>query len=238
MTHALTLAFTILAMLALSIITVAAANAASSPYRAPPRLRATKVLTKSFQVGWNPESGPGFGVQVLTNSGKSVRTLATSNDYANVGNVASGQKYIVRVRVNAPGAPYAQVAVTTQSTFNQKVAAYVKTLEGVPYVYGGSSPKGFDCSGLTQYVYRHFGVSIQRTADAQFHEFRLESHVHSVPGDLVFFHKTSNPASLVYHVGIYEGGEDMVAAPQTGETVRWESFAWGGNTVGFGTISH
>jgi cell wall-associated NlpC family hydrolase len=58
------------------------------------------------------------------------------------------------------------------------------------------------------------------------------------PGDLVFFHETSNLGSNVYHVGVYEGGENMVDAPHTGERVQWESFAWAGNTVTFGTISH
>jgi cell wall-associated NlpC family hydrolase len=241
MTRTLRLALTVLTVLevlTLSLITTVAANATSAPYQAPSHLYATKVLTSSFQVRWNPESGPGFLVQTLTSSGKSVSAFATSYDYANVGNVASGQKYIVRVRVNVPGAPYAQVAVTTQDSFNQEVAAYVQTLEGVPYVYGGTSPQGFDCSGLTQYVYRHFGENTQRTANAQFLEFRPETHAHSVPGDLVFFHETSNPGSNVYHVGVYEGGENMVDAPHTGERVQWESFAWAGNTVTFGTISH
>ena len=56
----------------------------------------------------------------------------------------------------------------TQS-FNQKAASYVKTFIGrVPYVYGGTSPRsGFDCSGLAQYVYRHYGKSIPRTAEEQ-----------------------------------------------------------------------
>src|SRR5215469_5518380 len=59
-------------------------------------------------------------------------------------------------------------------SFNQKAAAYAKSFVGrVPYRYGGGSPgTGFDCSGLTSYVYRHYGKSIPRTADAQFHRFR------------------------------------------------------------------
>jgi cell wall-associated NlpC family hydrolase len=123
-------------------------------------------------------------------------------------------------------------------SFNQLAAAYAKTLEGIPYVWGGTSKSGFDCSGLTQYVYRHFGKQIQRTADDQFREFAMISHVRARPGDLVFFHDTSDPSSYVYHVGVYEGGEYMVAATHTGGTVEWQSFAWAGDTVTFGTISH
>jgi cell wall-associated NlpC family hydrolase len=123
-------------------------------------------------------------------------------------------------------------------SFNQKVAAYAKRLEGAPYAWGGTTPAGFDCSGLTQYLYRHFGKYIQRTAQDQFLEFRRISHAQARPGDLVFFHETSDPYSYVYHVGIYEGGDNMVAATTYGEGVQWQSFSWAGDTVTFGTITH
>ena len=123
-------------------------------------------------------------------------------------------------------------------SFNQQVAAYVKRLEGIPYRYGGTTTAGFDCSGMTQYVYRHFHKNIARTANAQFREFKRISKASARPGDLVFFHDSSNPGSYVYHVGVYEGGNNMVDSPHTGSTVGLHSFAWAGNTVTFGTISH
>jgi cell wall-associated NlpC family hydrolase len=123
-------------------------------------------------------------------------------------------------------------------TFNQKAAAYATTLEGIPYLYGGTTKQGFDCSGLTQFVYNHDGKEIVRTADEQFHQFRPEALSQAQPGDLVFFHDTSNLQSHVYHVGVFEGGNDMVAATQTGSDVQWQSYLWGGNTVSFGTVSH
>jgi cell wall-associated NlpC family hydrolase len=131
-----------------------------------------------------------------------------------------------------------KVARSHHQSFDQKAAAYVKTLEGVPYVYGGTSRSGFDCSGLTQYVYRHLGKNIRRTAEEQFREFRRISKARAWSGDLVFFHETSDPNSYVYHVGIYEGGHDMVAASTGADRVIRESFAWAGNTVTFGTITH
>lgn len=150
----------------------------------------------------------------------------------------------MRFTANGTSAPYRLASYSRQSevharqTFNQQAATYAQTIEGVPYVYGGSSLEGFDCSGLTQYVYRHLGMDIQRTAEAQYLEFRPESHARSVPGDLVFFHETSDPDSYVYHVAIYEGGEYMVAASSGAGRVEWESFSWAGDTVTFGTISH
>ena len=130
-----------------------------------------------------------------------------------------------------------KMARSHYQSFNQKAAAYVKSLEGVPYVYGGTSRSGFDCSGLTQYVYRHLGKRIRRTAEEQFREFRRISKARAWGGDLVFFHESSDPNSYVYHVGIYEGGRDMVAASGAGRVI-WESFAWAGDTVTFGTITH
>jgi peptidoglycan DL-endopeptidase CwlO len=123
-------------------------------------------------------------------------------------------------------------------TFDQVAASMARTLVGDPYAYGGTSPAGFDCSGLTQYVYRHtgHGKHIQRTAEGQFLQLRQISQRSAQPGDLVFFHETSDPGSYVYHVGIYEGGDDMVAATVYGEGVQLQSFAWAGDTVTFGTL--
>jgi len=125
-------------------------------------------------------------------------------------------------------------------TWNMVAATLAKRLVGDPYSWGGTSPAGFDCSGLTQWVYRHTGHGkfIQRTAEAQFLQFRRISHAAARPGDLVFFHDSSYPGSYVYHVGVYEGGEYMVAATTYGEGVQLQSFAWGGDTVTFGTITH
>jgi peptidoglycan DL-endopeptidase CwlO len=124
--------------------------------------------------------------------------------------------------------------------YNQVAAAVAMSQVGDPYAYGGTSPAGFDCSGLTQWVYLHTGGGkpIARMAEDQFLEFRPISEADARPGDLVFFHETSDLASYVYHVGIYEGGDMMVAATVPGEGVQYQSFTWAGDTVSFGTITH
>jgi cell wall-associated NlpC family hydrolase len=153
--------------------------------------------------------------------------------------VAGEILYVVSEAPAGGGEAVKGATVTVTSlTFNQKAAAYALTLRGVPYLYGGTTKQGFDCSGLTQYVYSHGGRQIVRTSNEQFHEFRSESHAQAQPGDLVFFHDTSNLQSEVYHVGVFEGGTDMVAATHTGSDVQEQSYLWGGNTVSFGTVSH
>ena len=123
-------------------------------------------------------------------------------------------------------------------SFNQETASYVKTFVGnVRYTYGGSSPSsGFDCSGLTEYVYGHYGKSIPRTAQEQFDHFRSESRSAAWGGDLVFFHENSDPDSPVYHVAIYEGGNHIVSATDPAEGIIWQKI-WTPD-VTFGTITH
>jgi cell wall-associated NlpC family hydrolase len=93
------------------------------------------------------------------------------------------------------------------SPLGDELARYAMSFVGVPYVWAGSSPGGFDCSGFTQYVFQRLGVSLPRTADAQFAAGRPVSD--PMPGDLVFFQTYDWGAS---HVGIYLGNGYFVNA--------------------------
>lgn len=91
---------------------------------------------------------------------------------------------------------------------------------GTPYVYGGSSPSGFDCSGFTSYVYRQLGVSLNRTAAGQASNGYAVSKSELQPGDLVMF---NTMGSGIGHVGIYIGDGNMIHSPQPGRSVCIES---------------
>ncbi len=90
------------------------------------------------------------------------------------------------------------------------VVNIARGLLGIPYVYGGTTTAGFDCSGFTQYVFRKAGISIPRTASAQKRAATPVSN--PKPGDLVFF------GSPVYHVGIYTGPGMMIDSPRKGKS--------------------
>lgn len=128
----------------------------------------------------------------------------------------------------------------TPVTWNMVAAGLAKKLVGDPYRTGGTSPAGFDCSGLSQWVYKHagHGKKINRTANDQYRQFKRIAKKDARVGDLVFFHTSDSPSSYVYHVGVYEGGNNMVAATTPSGGVKLESFTWAGNTVTFGTITH
>lgn len=90
---------------------------------------------------------------------------------------------------------------------------------GVPYVWGGTSPRGFDCSGFTQYVFARCGISIPRTCEGQLGEGLIIPKEELQCGDLVFFAGTTGPGGVVSHVGLYLGGGKLIHAGSRGITI-------------------
>ena len=114
------------------------------------------------------------------------------------------------------------VAYTGTSEKLAEVLEYAAQFLGTPYVYGGSTPSGFDCSGFTSYVFANTVGTIPRVAQSQFDATTRVSLEDLEPGDLVFF--GSSPSSIS-HVGIYVGDDTFIHSPHTGEVVKYESLS-------------
>ncbi len=121
----------------------------------------------------------------------------------------------------APSSPPPVVAApsstqsTSQALIRGTIFEFAEQFIGVPYVWGGASPRGFDCSGFVKYVYENFGIPLVHSAGTQGSSGTRIPKADAVPGDLVVF-----PSG---HVGFFAGGDRMLDAPNEGQFVRIET---------------
>ena len=196
-------------------LTVDAAEAAALPVEELPTY--VRITTSALNV----RSGPGTEYEKVGQLGMGTvaEAVATLDGWYQL---ESG--YI--------SAEYAQEIDPSQMGQGQAIADFALQFVGYPYVYGGSSPSGFDCSGFTSYVYKQFGYSINRTASTQLDNGYAVSMSELQPGDLVMFKKGST-SKRATHVGIYIGNNQFVHAstPSVGVIISSMSEAY--YTTGF-----
>lgn len=123
-------------------------------------------------------------------------------------------------RADVPSEPAAsEQATTSQQGVGAVIAQQALAQVGAPYRFGGADPaRGFDCSGLVSYAHSRQGISVPRTAAAQFAAARKVDPAALRAGDLVFFRLVPGSREVT-HVGIYTGQRRFVHAPQTGRSV-------------------
>ena len=181
-----------------------------------------QVTVISEQNGWSQitfDGGEGYiSSSLLSNTRQETsRGSSTSRTETNSSNGQSSEPNAQSnstTTQNDSTSSSAGASNSTSSSRGSEVLAYAMKFVGYPYVYGGSSPSGFDCSGFTSYVYKHFGVSLSRTAAGQYSNGTAVSRANLQVGDLVMF------GSPINHVGIYAGGGRIVHAanPSRGVT--------------------
>lgn len=158
----------------------------------------------------NIRSGAGTGCSVLNSvSGGTVLELTGVQDgwYKVVHGGTSGYVSSDYITLTSE-TPAATVAA---SSVGEEIAAYAQNFLGTPYVYGGSSTSGFDCSGFTKYVYGQFGYTLNRTATDQLSNGVSVRKDELQPGDLVFFNDPSrNAGKACSHAGIYTGDGQFI----------------------------
>lgn len=157
-------------------------------------------------------------------NGTAVTVLSTSNGWSKVSYAGKAgyisADYLVTASSGTAITPSNNAASVSISAKRQSVLNYAAQFLGVPYVYGGSTPSGFDCSGLTSYVFKNTVGSIPRVAQAQYDATTRVSRDDLLPGDLVFF---GSSTSSISHVGIYVGSNQFIHAPSTGDVVKYSS---------------
>ncbi|WP_409298978.1 C40 family peptidase [Peribacillus sp. SCS-26] len=117
---------------------------------------------------------------------------------------------------------------------NTRLINYAKKFMGVPYVWGGTSPSGFDCSGLIYYVFKEQGIYLPRTSSSLYTNVGLKVSSPK-PGDLVFFNTSGSGVS---HVGIYIGNNEFIsAASSKGVSIAsLDNSYWGPRYLGAKTL--
>ena len=159
----------------------------------------TEVVVQSEEGGWSKVTVNGKDGYIATNLLSATRQT-TSRSSTTRRSTTSTQSSTQTQDTTS--------TTTSASSSGAAVVAKAKSYIGYKYVYGGSSPStGFDCSGFTSYIYKQFGVSLNRTAAGQYSNGTAVSRANLQPGDLVMFGKSG-----INHVGIYIGGGMIVHA--------------------------
>jgi cell wall-associated NlpC family hydrolase len=179
-----------------------------------------KVTVSSLNV----RSGPGTDYDKVSSlsSGRVVKATELVDGWYHIENGYVSADYVTEI----------DATEATSSSKAQDIVDFALSLVGCRYVYGGSSPSGFDCSGFTKYVYSQFGYTINRTASTQLDNGVSVSRDELQPGDLVMFKKGSG-GTRASHVGLYIGNGKFVHASTSRVGVIVSSLSEAYYTTGF-----
>lgn len=180
-------------------------------------LQTSKTVTVTKHVKWTadaaavkvtPAPEPVVHRTVQAASRSEVRTAltSTSSSTSDSGSSDSG--------TSDSGSSSSSSTSIPSSANGSKIIAIASRYVGVPYVYGGTTPSGFDCSGFTSYVYAQIGVSLPRTSSAQHYAGTIISRAEAKPGDLIW-----TPG----HIAIYAGGNTIIDAPRPGKSIQFRA---------------
>ncbi|MEW8994707.1 SH3 domain-containing protein [Clostridium sp.] len=175
----------------------------------------------------NVRSGAGtsYGIVTTVRYGSKLPIISYTNGWYNVkvGNTTGyiSCDYVTIADENQSSNPIVKETPLIQSSHTgEDIVAKAEEYLGVPYLWGGFTPVGFDCSGLAQYVYKQLGISLERSTYYQVHQGIIVDRNQLKPGDLIFFTTNDDDPNDISHVGIYKGNDLFIQAPQPGDCVR------------------
>ncbi|AFM41178.1 cell wall-associated hydrolase, invasion-associated protein [Desulfosporosinus acidiphilus SJ4] len=192
-----------------------------------PKITSQESLEKanptSIPTPQTPEKNPNMSSE----SGSNSSSVPTSSKPASVPPQPSRSSNFV----TTGSAPRKSSGTTATSSLASAIIATGKNYIGVKYVYGGTSPSGFDCSGYVQYVFAQHGISLPRVSRDQYHAGSPVAYSQLEPGDLVFFSLAHD--GIVDHEGIYIGNNQFLnAASSKGVTIYTLGPYWKSAYVG------
>lgn len=186
--------------------TAASTNTASSTsMTASSQASKAKKTTKAKSTTTNTSSNTSTSTSAKAQS----QSTASNTGASTTTNTAASSSQAVSQ------APTGSTSTSTASASASAITSYALNFLGVPYVWGGTTPSGFDCSGFVQYVYSHFGINPGRTTYTQQYAGTKISVASAQAGDLYFWGSYGS----AYHVAIALGGGQYVMAPAPGQNV-------------------
>jgi peptidoglycan DL-endopeptidase CwlO len=153
---------------------------------------------------------------VRSSSGSAGATSGTSADGAASGSSSGGSASVGSPSAGSGGG----------SSSGGTAVVWAKRQLGLPYLWGGSGPGSYDCSGLTMQAWRQAGVSLPHYAASQYEQSAKISYPQMRPGDLIFYSNDTSKPWLIHHVTMYVGNGKMIEAPMTGYNVRIVPIRW------------
>ncbi len=161
--------------------------------------KVTPKIAKAAEIKAAPEPEP-----------EPVREVAPSR---------SGERTAVESSSSTESSSSSSTADAPASANGSNIISIASRYVGVPYVSGGTTPSGFDCSGFTSYVYAQAGITLSRSSSEQRYAGTVVSRANAQPGDLIW-----TPG----HIGIYAGGNTQIDAPRPGKTIQFRNI-WQSN---------
>ncbi|MDK2933334.1 MAG: hypothetical protein PWP27_1144 [Clostridiales bacterium] len=159
--------------------------------------------------------------------GEKIKVLGKSGNWVKMSYGDTIQGWMYGAYVDIRNQAVSRSGANIDRNIGADIVAYSENFLGVPYVYGGTSPKGFDCSGFAQYVFKHFGIDINRVAADQTRNGQKVSKGELLPGDLVFFDTNGKVNGEITHVGIYIGENKFIHASSPGSDVKISDLSTG-----------
>lgn len=215
----------------MTIITVAPATVMGDLYPKPIKTAMSGLYPKPIQIAKSvsleePMSSPAPETKVTVNSSAPAPT--PTPDIINRHAAATKQ---VRTMTSRSSSALTPPPSSTQPSKASAIIVTAKHYIGVKYLFGGTTPSGFDCSGFVQYVFAQNGISLPRVARDQYHVGTPVSFSNLTQGDLVFFSLAKD--GVVDHMGIYVGNEQFInASSSKGVTIYTLGAYWKSAYVG------